>query len=95
MSPAGGSTVGSTNRPHTSTLAQSQYCATCSQCLTARARAISASMCGSFASASARMWRPASALRFSGPVNGAISSKLSPARWATSMIESRWSTSSR
>jgi hypothetical protein len=33
--------------------------------LTARARAISASICGSFSAASARTWRPASALRFS------------------------------
>ena len=78
MSPAGGSSVGSTNRPHTSTLAQSQDCATCSQCLTAWARAISASMCGSLSSASARMWAAASALRFSGPVSGAISSRRQP-----------------
>ena len=47
---------GSTNSPQTSTLAQSQEWATCSQRLIASARAISASTCGSFASASARMW---------------------------------------
>ena len=62
----GGSSVGSTNSPHTSTFSQSQFCATVNQCLTARARVINASMCGSFSSASARMWALASALRFSG-----------------------------
>jgi hypothetical protein len=51
-------------------------------------------MCGSFSSASERMWRLASPLRFLEPVRGAISSRLSPARWVMSMIESRWRTSS-